>query len=329
MLFLMGKKVFWGSFTLILLACLYILLDFFILVPDFTQMRKKVEVPIRLANGDPSTRWIGPEAMGWVSLGQISKNASGAVIASEDTAFYSHEGIDLHEIKQAIKKDLEEGKFARGASTLTQQVLKNVYLGSQKSLWRKIKEILWAPKLEKALTKNEILCFYLNMAEWGPGLYGIREAAYHYFKVRPSELSARQGAFLAMLLPSPRRYHAYFSTKTLTQWASRRINKILTVMYSMKSLDEVGYEVAIHDVLWDGKVTTDGPEDPGESATETPEEFFENTLAIGKTEKRNSTPIPKVETKTEPKADFIPESAPEASPENPVVPKPEDEAAVD
>src|SRR5689334_5309892 len=87
-------------------------------VPDFTEMRSKVEVPIILANGDKSTKWVGPKAPGWVPLSQIANELLMAVIASEDTSFYSHDGVDYHELKEAIKKDIQEKRWARGASTI-------------------------------------------------------------------------------------------------------------------------------------------------------------------------------------------------------------------
>ena len=92
-------------------------------VPDFTQMRSSVEVPIFLANKQKSTRRVGPKAPGWVSIGGVSNSLLMAVIASEDASFYSHDGVDYHELREAIKKDLKEKRWARGASTITQQVV--------------------------------------------------------------------------------------------------------------------------------------------------------------------------------------------------------------
>jgi monofunctional biosynthetic peptidoglycan transglycosylase len=197
------------------------------------------------------SRWVGPKAPGWVPLSQISVAAMGAVIASEDTSFFSHQGVDFYELREAIKKDLEERKFVRGASTLTQQVIKNVYLGHEKTLWRKFKEFFWAQEMSKVLTKSEILAFYLNMAEWGPGIYGIGEASRYYFGKASATLSAKQGAFLAVLLPSPKKYHSYFKNKELTPWAQKRINKILKVMLSMKFISEDEYDDAQEEKLWE------------------------------------------------------------------------------
>jgi|GEM_PF-262335 len=235
--------------------------------PDFSLMKKSVDVPIRLANGQDSVKKMGPQAPGWVPRSQISNFLADAVVASEDTAFFSHSGIDVHEIKEALKKDLKEGRFARGASTLTQQVLKNVFLGSDKSLWRKLREVILAPRLEKALTKTEILTFYLNMAEWGPGIYGCGEASRYYFATTPANLTVKQAAFLTMLLPSPRRYHAYFRTRQLTQWANNRVNRILQIMNKMGDLDEAQFVAAQSEQLWGMPALADdapgAPKDPG------------------------------------------------------------------
>lgn len=227
-----------------------LLIDIFTNVPDFTVLRKKVSYSIELANKEWSKREAGPETKSWVSLKQISNPMIMAVIASEDTSFFSHNGVDFHELREAIKKDWEKKSWARGGSTITQQVVKNVFLSRQKTLWRKLKEFLWAQDMEKVLTKSEILVFYLNMVEWGPNIYGIKEAAQHYFHVPPAMLSAKQAAFLAMLLPSPKKYHAYYTKRALTEWAQKRVEQILTVMNRMEFIDSETYDAALAEPLW-------------------------------------------------------------------------------
>ena len=162
--FLMGLIV---AGVIIVVAGVGLGTDIFFNVPDFKEMRNKVEVPIKLANKEKTKKWMGPNAPGWAKISEISNYGVMAVIASEDTSFFSHEGVDFHELKEAIQKDWKEKKWARGGSTITQQVIKNVYLGHQKTIWRKVKEFFWAREIEKVLSKQEILCFYLNMAEWG------------------------------------------------------------------------------------------------------------------------------------------------------------------
>jgi monofunctional biosynthetic peptidoglycan transglycosylase len=260
------------AFLLALGAGAGLLLNAFVNPPDFDAMKSSVVQPILLADGKTkSTRRVGPSAPGWVPASQISNHVLMAIIASEDTSFFSHKGVDYHELREAIKKDIEEKKWARGASTLTQQVIKNIFLSSEKSIWRKLKEFLWAQQLEKKLTKSQILTFYVNMAEWAPGLYGIGAASSHYFSIPPSQLSPKKAAFLAMLLPSPRKYHVYFQRRELTLWATRRVNQILHVMNSMGFIDDEEYQTARRESLWGETVLTDGAEAaPGSDDREIP-----------------------------------------------------------
>ncbi len=232
--------------------------------PDFTAMNHKVRLNIKLANREKSTRWIGPETPYWVPMSGISDNIISAVISSEDTAFWSHEGVDFHEVKEAIKHDIKEKKWAHGASTLTQQVVRNVFLTQEKTLTRKFREILWAREIEKVLTKTQILCFYLNMAEWAPGIYGIKGATNHYFEKEPADVTAKEAAFLAMLLPSPWRYHIYYVKRELTPWAQKRVEHTLTVMTKMGYLDQSEYEVAMSETLFGGAMGTSTAEPGGE-----------------------------------------------------------------
>lgn len=239
------------SCSILLVAGVALVVDTFTKVPDFKELKGQVKVPIEMPGDIKTYRLMGPGTAQWVPLSQISIQAMGAVVSSEDTSFFSNEGVDYHELRESLKKDLETGRFARGASTITQQVIKNVYLGQEKTLWRKFKEFFWAQQMAKVLSKSEVLSFYLNMVEWGPGLYGIKEASQHYFKRAPSELSAKQGAFLALLLPSPKKYHSYFKNKKLSPWAEGRIEKILKVMQSMKFIDQTEYETALKESLWE------------------------------------------------------------------------------
>lgn len=172
----------------------------------------------------------------WVSLGEVSKYAQMAILISEDWAFYSHPGYDESQIREAIEESIELGRLKRGASTITQQVVKNVYLSQEKSIIRKIREIWLATKIEKVLGKKKIFEIYLNIAEWGEGVFGIKEASRRYFNKSPAELTAKEGAFLAMLLPSPKRYSASYRNKSLTRYARKTIHSILNKMVSANIL---------------------------------------------------------------------------------------------
>jgi monofunctional biosynthetic peptidoglycan transglycosylase len=174
----------------------------------------------------------------WVSLGEVSTLAVHAVLISEDWAYFQHHGYDLNQIKDAFQEDWETKSFARGASTITQQVARNVFLAKDKNLWRKAKELYLAMDLDQAVGKRKVLETYLNVAEWGPGIFGIRAAAFYYFKKSPAELGAKEGAFLAMLLPSPVRYGQSFRDRHLTDYASETVESILDKMVQAHYLSE-------------------------------------------------------------------------------------------
>jgi len=181
----------------------------------------------------------------WASLEEINDLAIAAVVVSEDWAFFDHKGFDASQIKEALLDSLQEGRLTRGASTITQQVIKNVFLTSERSFIRKIKEFILAQRLEESLSKRKILEIYLNIAHWGDGIYGISQAAWYYFQKHPALLNAKEGAFLAMLLPSPIRYAESFRKKELTPYAHKTITRILKKMKTAKMLDDH----ALHQVL--------------------------------------------------------------------------------
>jgi monofunctional biosynthetic peptidoglycan transglycosylase len=141
----------------------------------------------------------------WVELPAISPHLRAAVVASEDARFFAHSGLDFTEIKEAVRGRIEEGRKLRGASTLTQQLARNLYLSEERSLGRKLKEALVAWRLERVLSKQRILTLYLNVAEWGEGVFGAEAAARVHFGKRASELSLAEAAALAAMLPNPHR----------------------------------------------------------------------------------------------------------------------------
>jgi monofunctional biosynthetic peptidoglycan transglycosylase len=172
----------------------------------------------------------------WTNLSGVSKLAVGAIVLSEDWAFYQHNGFDWEQIRNSFETNLKKGKFARGGSTITQQVAKNVFLSNEKTIWRKVQEAVLAVRLERNLGKARILEIYLNIAEFGEGLYGIGPAARYYFKKSPGELSAKEGAFLAMLLPSPKKYSVSYRKRVLTPYAAS------TVRYQAAVATPLGFE---------------------------------------------------------------------------------------
>jgi monofunctional biosynthetic peptidoglycan transglycosylase len=151
----------------------------------------------------------------WVPYNQISPNLRRAVIVTEDAGFYDHDGIDLNEVKAALEKNWEEGQFLRGASTITQQLAKNLYLSPSRNPMRKVKELLITRRLEAALTKKRILEIYLNMIEWGDGIFGCEAAARAYFGQPCASLSPDQAALLAGAIINPREHSPAKPTRRL------------------------------------------------------------------------------------------------------------------
>ncbi len=142
----------------------------------------------------------------WVPLSQISPYLIKAVLIAEDDKFWKHEGFDFEAIQKAIEKDIKEKRFKFGGSTISQQLAKNLYLTPSKNPIRKIKEAIITWRIENQLSKKRILEIYLNIAEWGDGIFGIEAASRHYYGKPSFELSAEEAARLASVLPNPRRY---------------------------------------------------------------------------------------------------------------------------
>ncbi len=159
----------------------------------------------------------------WVRLARISPNLQRAVLVSEDASFYRHEGFDWEGLRVAVTRNWERGKIVRGGSTITQQLAKNLYLSSEKKLLRKAHEALLAWQLERRLSKHRILELYLNVVEWGPGVFGAEAATRYHYAKSAAELTPDEAALLAALLPSPRRY----DPARLTPYLSRRQQEIL------------------------------------------------------------------------------------------------------
>jgi monofunctional biosynthetic peptidoglycan transglycosylase len=142
----------------------------------------------------------------WVPYAQISPNLKRALIAAEDAKFADHEGFDWDGIEAAFEKNLKQGAYVAGGSTISQQLAKNLFLSSKKTPWRKLEEAAITVMLEKVLDKRRIFEIYLNVIEWGNGVFGAEAAARYYFHTSAARLSAGQAAKLAAMVPNPRYY---------------------------------------------------------------------------------------------------------------------------
>ncbi|NLL15201.1 MAG: monofunctional biosynthetic peptidoglycan transglycosylase [Fibrobacter sp.] len=173
----------------------------------------------------------------FIPLDSISPHLKNAVIAAEDDGFYTHPGVDLEAIAQASEYNKSQGQFKRGASTLTQQVAKNFFLGGEKSFKRKAKELCFALLMEHYLGKERILELYLNYAQWGKNIFGCEAASQHYFKKSASELNRNEAARLAAVLAMPSKLTPFHKTNFM----GKRLAVIANNLYMHKQIDDQGF----------------------------------------------------------------------------------------
>ncbi len=183
--------------------------------------------------GEPIAVSVDPAVPGFTPYRRISPYLRRAVVSSEDAGFYRHQGLDFGQIEASLERNLKEGRFARGGSTLTQQVVKNLLLSREKTLSRKLQEAYLAYKLEQHLSKNRILEIYLNIIEWGPGVYGARAAAGYYFGKHPGDLSLPEALFLAAIISSPVRFARQARDGQVPEATFARMQRILARMQAM------------------------------------------------------------------------------------------------
>jgi hypothetical protein len=170
-------------------------------------------------NGGVFEMETGPGTAAWAYLEDISPFFVHAVLAHEDGGFFKHRGFSMMHVRNALVRNLKERRYVVGASTITMQLVKNVFLHREKTLARKIQEVLLTWWIERVMEKRDILELYLNVIEYGPGVYGIRNGARHYFNRLPSQLSPAEAVYLSTILPNPKRYHSHFERGALsTQW---------------------------------------------------------------------------------------------------------------
>jgi len=201
----MRKVLFSSLFITLLVGCGFF---FYYSLPDVTALKQKnpkATALMELRDAEYQKKGIrGGRQQIWVSYGAISEHLKKTVLVSEDAAFFSHKGVDMNELKAALKKDWETMSFNRGGSTITMQLAKNLYLSPSKNPLRKMKEIVITQQLELALSKRRIFEIYLNVVEWGRNIYGVEAAARHYFGKSAAAIDPLESATLAALLPSPR-----------------------------------------------------------------------------------------------------------------------------
>lgn len=239
----MKKYLKWGAAALVLYV-VYVAVSLYLLPPVAELKNRKTNVTIQVKDwhGDYQPFQVGPANRYWTPSASIPAEMKWAVILAEDAGFYKHDGIDVKAIKNAIKYDLEKKSLARGASTITQQVAKNLYLSREKTLTRKVKELYLAKRMEQELSKGRIIELYLNVIELGPMVYGIGHGSRYYFGKSPAALTPRECAFLAAMLPGPRvAYNPYKNLNRVLQ----RSNMILRLLANKGVLSQAEYQTAL------------------------------------------------------------------------------------
>lgn len=224
--------------------CIYLVLTLALLPPiaELKDPRHNLEIIIRDWQGTEHTFLLGPKNPRWTPLERIPAAMKWAVVVAEDGRFYEHQGIDFQALQEALEYDLKKKRLARGASTITQQLAKNLYLSREKTLTRKLKEFYLAYRLEQELSKGRILELYLNLIEVGPLVHGVGQGAQFYFGKSAAAMTPAECAFLAAMLPGPRL--AYNPYRNLAK-VDRRAHKILRFMRQRGVLSEVDLQLAL------------------------------------------------------------------------------------
>jgi monofunctional glycosyltransferase len=213
------SRIFWRAFLALLAAGFASVAYIYLTLPDVRVLRTEnphttafIELRARQAieRGETPKR-----VQRWVPYSRIANNLKRAVIVTEDDAFWQHEGVDYQQLKESIEVNLERMEFVRGASTITQQLAKNLYLSPSKNPIRKLRELMITRRLEAELSKQRILELYLNVIEWGNGIYGAEAAARTYFGKSASELTPQESALLAGSISNVRAFDPAHPTARL------------------------------------------------------------------------------------------------------------------
>ncbi len=180
-----------------------------------------------------------------VPLSAIAENLQRAVIISEDDTFWHHDGVNFQMMKEAWKVNWQRGRYARGASTITMQLARNAFLSKEKTLIRKVREIIVARRIEKVLSKKQILELYLNIIEWGENVYGAEAAAQYHFGKSASDLNLSEATMLAGILPNPKRFSPFRRVETARRFQKR----VLDLLVISKVIDAQTAEAAFAEPL--------------------------------------------------------------------------------
>lgn len=213
-------------------------------VLDFEAVTQTFTHRLQEADGTLREFQVGPDAPHWVGLDDISPYLVKAITTTEDASFFRHNGFSTYAIRQSIITNLKKGGFFRGASTVSQQLVKNLFLSRAKTISRKLEEMFITWRVEKLLPKKRIMALYLNVIELGPGIYGIKHAARHYFDKLPGELTLLECVFIASVIPSPNRYYQQFARGEVTPAWRRYLRTLIGIMHQRGKITQAEYQNA-------------------------------------------------------------------------------------
>ncbi len=237
------KYVFWGFVLIVLIAAGFVAYAATGL-PDIAYLARENPKTTAFAEHWRETQKGGGRSphvhQEWVDFKDVSPYLAGAVLVAEDINFWEHSGYDWEEIKRAIRTDIKKKRFSRGASTITQQLARNLFLSSAKTPIRKLREFFIARRLENELSKMRILELYLNWVEWGDGVFGIQAASWTYFQKPSWELWPEEAVRLATILPNPKRFSPFSDSSYL----KRKRKLVLERMLKYGMISEDDYEFA-------------------------------------------------------------------------------------
>ena len=227
---------------------------------------------VKAPDGSPVDVDSGPGTPSWVSIDDMSKHLETAILICEDSRFHAHAGFDFRALEDAIKDDLKQGRFARGASTVSMQLAKNLYLGKEKTLGRKLQEALLTMLLEQQLDKRRILELYLNVVELGPGLYGVGDAAQYYFATPARALTLGQSLYLATLLPNPTFSRFAPDGKLNASWLAY-LHRLMEIAHKIKRIDDAELQAGLEEEIAfrvPGSAATNGTQAEGAEQPDAP-----------------------------------------------------------
>lgn len=217
------------------------------LTPDVSEMREgKIKI-LRpdFKTGLPVSVEVGPKTSDWTPIGKVSRFFLNAIVVAEDSRFYQHFGLDFREIWNSVQINLELGRYARGGSTITQQVVRILFLSREKTLLRKVCEILGALVLEWTMSKDEILEWYVNLVPLGKSNYGVKQASRFFFDTDPELLNIMQSIQLAMIIPAPSIWAPGLVRKKMSLAAQKRFANVANALFSEGYITLVQHKKAL------------------------------------------------------------------------------------